>query len=88
MRGKPPDLTDEEQAEAVLEENELDMLAASRSFGDAKEFMRASHLLSDCQSARGRFMRWYYDFLVSECSYVLLEGRLIRCARRRKRNEP
>ena len=65
VKRRTPELSASEQSEASLEEDELDLLSAGRSFGEAKEFMRASHLLRDCQSARGRFMRWYYDYLVS-----------------------
>ena len=71
VKQRSPELSLEEQDEAALEENELDLLEAGRSLGDAKEFMRASHLLGDCESARGRFMRWYYDFLVHELLLVL-----------------
>ena len=71
VKQRSPELSLEEQDEAALEENELDLLEAGRSLGDAKEFMRASHLLGDCESARGRFMRWYYDFLVRELLLVL-----------------
>ena len=53
-----------EVLEAVWEEDEQDLLAASRALAEAKEYMRASKLLLDCKSARGRFMRWYFDFLV------------------------
>ena len=71
VKRRAPELSASEQSEASLEEDELDLLSAGRSFGEAKEFMRASHLLRDCQSARGRFMRWYYDYLVSLCLFVL-----------------
>ena len=71
VKQRSPEFSLEEQDEAALEENELDLLEAGRSLGDAKEFMRASHLLGDCESARGRFMRWYYDFLVRELLPVL-----------------
>ena len=64
VRGQIIDSSANGQAEAAFEEDEQDVLAAARSYGDAKEFMRASHLLDNCKSARGRFMRWYYDFLV------------------------
>ncbi|PAV18483.1 TPR [Pyrrhoderma noxium] len=55
-----------EVLEAVWEEDEQDLLAASRALAEAKEYMRASKLLLDCKSARGRFMRWYFDFLAEE----------------------
>ena len=50
--------------DANLEEDEQDILAAGRTFADAKEFMRASDLLQNCKSSRGRFMYRYFDFLV------------------------
>ncbi|EJD02696.1 TPR-like protein [Fomitiporia mediterranea MF3/22] len=48
------------------EEEEQDILAAARTYAEAKEYMRASKLLHECKSARGRFMRWYFDFLAEE----------------------
>ncbi|KAI5121571.1 hypothetical protein M0805_000751 [Coniferiporia weirii] len=53
-------------ADAELEVDEQDTLAAARALGEAKEHMRASRLLGECRSARGRFMRWYFDFLAEE----------------------
>ena len=50
--------------ETDLEEDEQDVLAAGRTFADAKEFMRASDLLQNCKSSKGRFMYRYFDFLV------------------------
>ena len=50
--------------EADLEEEEQDVLRGARCLADAKEYMRASKLLQDCKSARGKFMKWYFDFLV------------------------
>ncbi|KLO15382.1 TPR-like protein [Schizopora paradoxa] len=53
-------------AEADLEEDEMDELNAGRSYAEAKEFTRASHLLEKCKSAKGRFMHFYFKFLASE----------------------
>ena len=66
---EPPSTISTEDAtvqveEVDPEEEEQDVLGAARSLAEAKEFMRASKLLQECKSARGRFMRWYYDFLV------------------------
>ena len=55
----------ETAAEADLEEDEMDELNAGRSYAEAKEFTRASHLLEKCNSAKGRFMHYYFKFLVS-----------------------
>lgn len=52
-------------AEADLEEDEVDVLNAGRSYAEAKEFTRASHLLEKCRSAKGKFMHFYFKFLVS-----------------------
>lgn len=60
----PQSASPQETAEAELEEEEQDVLAGARSLGEAKEYMRASKMLHECKSARGRFMRWYFDFLV------------------------
>lgn len=51
-------------SEADLEEEEQDILAGARCLAEAKEFTRASKLLQDCKSCLGRFMKWYFDFLV------------------------
>lgn len=59
--GGPIDTT----AEADSEEDEMDELNAGRSYAEAKEFTRASHLLEKCKSAKGRFMHFYFKFLVS-----------------------
>ncbi|KAH8118975.1 TPR-like protein [Phellopilus nigrolimitatus] len=56
----------QEVAEADFEEEEQDVLAAARALAEAKEYMRASKLLHECKSARGKFMRWYFDFLAEE----------------------
>lgn len=64
------DLDADAEAEADLEEDEQDVLAAARAYADAKEFMRASSVLKECKSAKGRFMDRYFEFLV--CVYFAL----------------
>ncbi|KAL5523535.1 hypothetical protein ACEPAG_7708 [Sanghuangporus baumii] len=59
-------LSEAEASEVDLEEEEQDILAGARSLAEAKEYMRASKLLQDCKSSRGRFMKWYFDFLAEE----------------------
>lgn len=61
--------TQESMTEADLEDREQDLLVAARSYADAKEFLRAAHLLVDCQSAKAKFMRVYNEFLV--CCFFL-----------------
>lgn len=58
--------TQESLTEAELEEDEEDLLAAGRAYADAKEYMRASNLLQNSRSAKGRFMYRYFDFIVRE----------------------
>lgn len=48
-----------------LEYEEEDVLDCARGLAEAKEYMRASKVLVECRSGRGRFMKWYFDFLVS-----------------------
>jgi hypothetical protein len=51
--------------ESELEDDEQDLLAAGRSYADAKEYTRAARLLLDCKSAKGKFMSLYFQFLAS-----------------------
>ena len=56
---------DAELFDLERETEEEDTLDCARCLAEAKEYVRASRVLGECRSARGRFMRWYFDFLVS-----------------------
>ena len=77
------DATDED-TETDLEEEEQDVLAGARALGEAKEYRRASALLEECKSGRGKFMRWYFDFLVRPYLNNMCERAFDRDGRQRR----
>lgn len=59
----PPEIA---QQELEWEAQDHDMLAAARSFFEAKEFVRAAHWLRSCQSSKARFLSIYSEYMVNE----------------------
>lgn len=63
-----PDLHVESEAELIreteLEARDADSLATARACINAREFLRAVHILKDRQSAKARFVSLYSQFLV------------------------
>jgi anaphase-promoting complex subunit 8 len=51
--------------EADLENQEQDVILAARACFDAREFHRATHLLTKCISLKAKFLRLYCQFIVS-----------------------
>lgn len=51
--------------EADLENQEQDIILAARAYFDAREFHRATHLLTECISLKAKFLRLYCQFIVS-----------------------
>ncbi|KII92586.1 hypothetical protein PLICRDRAFT_695920 [Plicaturopsis crispa FD-325 SS-3] len=48
------------------EAREEDLLAAAKSYFDAREFLRAVHVLQGCNSSKARFISLYSQFMASE----------------------
>lgn len=59
-----------------LERQEEDLIFSARSCFDTREFHQAAHLLKDCQSPKGTFLRLYSQFIVSQREpFILLHQR-------------
>ncbi|PPQ67252.1 LOW QUALITY PROTEIN: hypothetical protein CVT25_005836 [Psilocybe cyanescens] len=52
--------------EIGLEKEEADSLLAARSCFEARQFHRAIHLLKECKSCKGTFLRLYCQFIATE----------------------
>lgn len=52
--------------ELDLEYQEEDVLATARACIEAREFLRATHLLRECRSSKARFLSVYSQFIVSQ----------------------
>lgn len=63
--------------EMNLETQDEDHLATARACFEAREFLRAVHLLRDCNSSKARFLSIYSQFMVrhssiSRCVFLIL----------------
>lgn len=56
---------DTQDQEYDREMEEKDAILAARACFDARELHRATHILKDCVSPKGKFLRLYCQFIVS-----------------------